>query len=88
MENVVHFQYSSGADDRTDTAALDVLFDFVIRKYSDKKYISFGSSSEKDGLVLNEGLAYWKESFGAIASVQNFIKLKPENYTYLDNIVL
>jgi hypothetical protein len=88
MESVVHFQYSSGGDDRTDTAALDILFDFIIRKYSEKKYISFGSSSENDGLFLNEGLAYWKESFGAKASVQNFIKFKTNNYIFLDTIVL
>lgn len=82
-ETVAHFQYSSGSDDRTDTAALDILFDEIIRKYSDKKYVSFGSASEKNGRVLNEGLAYWKESFGARASVQNFIKIETKNYPEL-----
>jgi hypothetical protein len=88
MDNLVHFQYSSGIEDRNSTAALDVLFDFVMRKYLDKKYISLGSSSDKNGLVINEGLAYWKESFGAKASVQNYIKLKTENYSNLENVVL
>lgn len=82
-DTVAHFQYSSGADDRTDTAALDILFDYIIRKYSDKKYVSFGSSSEKNGRVLNEGLAYWKESFGARTSVQNFIRIQTKNYPEL-----
>ncbi|WP_035679081.1 GNAT family N-acetyltransferase [Flavobacterium limnosediminis] len=82
-ETVAHFQYSSGSDDRTDTAALDILFDFIIRKYADKKYVSFGSSSEENGRVLNEGLAYWKESFGARTSVQNFIRIETKNYPEL-----
>jgi hypothetical protein len=88
MENVAHFQYSSGADDRNNTAALDVLFDFIIRKYSNKKQVSFGSSSEKEGLVLNKGLAYWKESFGATATVQNFLKFETSNYKKLDSFIL
>lgn len=79
-DKVAHFQYSSGAEDRNDTAALDVLFDVIIRKYSDKKYVSFGSSSEENGRVLNEGLAYWKESFGAKTSVQGFLKFETKNY--------
>jgi hypothetical protein len=88
MENVAHFQYSSGADDRNDTAALDVLFDFIIRKFSNKKYVSFGSSSENEGLVLNKGLAYWKESFGATATVQNFLKFETKNYKKLESLIL
>jgi hypothetical protein len=87
MENVAHFQYSSGSEDRNDTAALDVLFDFIIRKFSNKKYISFGSSSEENGLVLNSGLAYWKESFGARATVQCFLKFETKKYAKLENIL-
>ncbi|HSD14557.1 MAG TPA: hypothetical protein VLB74_07905 [Flavobacterium sp.] len=82
-DTAAHFQYSSGAEDRTDTAALDVLFDYIIRKYSDKKYVSFGSASEENGRVLNEGLAYWKESFGARTSVQSFIRIATKNYSGL-----
>jgi len=85
-ENVAHFQYSSGGNDRNDTAALDILFDYIIRKYSEKKYISFGSSSENNGLQLNEGLAYWKESFGAKTTVQSFQKFETSNYHLLDTV--
>ena len=87
MDNVAHFQYSSGSEDRNDTAALDVLFDFIIRKFSNKKHISFGSSSEENGLVLNSGLAYWKESFGARATVQCFLKFETKKYAKLENIL-
>lgn len=82
-ETVAHFQYSSGSDDRTDTAALDILFDYIIKRYSDKRYVSFGSASEENGRALNEGLAYWKESFGARTSVQNFIKIETKKYPEL-----
>jgi len=85
-DTVAHFQYSSGGTDRNDTAALDVLFDFIIKKYADKKYVSFGSSSEQNGLKLNEGLAYWKESFGAKTTVQNFLRFKTSNYHLLETI--
>ncbi|MEI7508176.1 MAG: GNAT family N-acetyltransferase [Flavobacterium sp.] len=87
-DNVAHFQYSSGGNDRNDTAALDVLFDFIIQKYADKKYVSFGSSSEDNGLKLNEGLAYWKESFGAKTAVQSFHRFKTSNHYLLDTILL
>ncbi len=87
-ENVTHFQYSSGDDDRNNTAALDILFDFIIQKFSNKKFVSFGSCSENSGLILNNGLAYWKESFGAIATVQTFLKMETKNHIVLDSFVL
>jgi hypothetical protein len=87
MENVVHFQYSSGDEDRNDTASLDALFDFIIRKYSDKKYISFGNCSEENGCFLNIGLAYWKESFGAKSMIQNFLKICTKNYSKLESAI-
>jgi len=87
MEDVLHFQYSSGDDERNDTASLDALFDFVIQKYSNKKYISFGNCSEENGCFLNVGLAYWKESFGATSMIQNFIKISTKNYSKLEDAI-
>ena len=84
MENVVHFQYSSGTDDRNEIPALDHLFDWIIKKYKSKKYISFGCSSENNGFKLNEGLTYWKESFGAVATVQNYIRIETKNFEFLE----
>jgi len=85
-EKVAHFQYSSGGNDRNENAALDMLFDTLIQKYSSKKYVSFGSSSENNGLKLNEGLAYWKESFGATTTVQSFLRFNTSNYFKLESI--
>lgn len=86
--NAAHFQYSSGGNDRTETAALDALFDFLIQKYASKKYVSFGSSSEENGLKLNSGLSYWKESFGAKATVQNYVRFKTSDHPKLESFLL
>lgn len=79
-DNVAHFQYSSGREDRSENAALDFLFDAIIKKYSHKKHISFGSSSEKEGKKINKGLAYWKESFGAQIYVQKTYEIQVANH--------
>ena len=85
--SVAHFQYSSGNEARADNAGLDILFDYIVKKYSYKKYISFGSSSENNGLNINFGLSYWKESFGATASTQNFYRFETKNHILIDNVL-
>ncbi len=84
MPNVVHFQYSSGTNDRMDTAALDVLFDYVIQRYHSTHHVSFGNVSEQNGLKINQGLAYWKESFGAKPIVQTYWTLPLQNAHLLE----
>jgi len=84
MPNVVHFQYSSGTDDRMDTAALDVLFNYVIQRYHPTHHVSFGNVSEQNGLKINQGLAYWKESFGAKPIVQTYWTLPLQNAHLLE----
>jgi hypothetical protein len=76
MENVVHFQYSAGDEERANTAALDVLFHHLILKYQHKKYVSFGSSATDSTLKINKGLSYWKESFGAKVIPQRTHKIE------------
>lgn len=83
-ENVVHFQYSSGKEDRDETGALDFLFDAIIKKYSNYKYISFGSSATDDTLKIDLGLAYWKESFGAYLMPQRTYTIKTNSGTNLE----
>ncbi len=83
MDDVAHFQYSSGAKDRAENGALDLLFHRIIEHYAGKKYISFGTSSNKENNTINEGLLYWKESYGAQHTVQRFYTIKTENHIYL-----
>ncbi|MEI6864589.1 GNAT family N-acetyltransferase [Flavicella sp.] len=83
---VTHFQYSSGNDDRSDDAALDFLFDAIIKKYKEKKYVSFGSSSENNGLNINRGLSYWKESLDAKLQIQEYYTIETNNNFLLNEI--
>ncbi len=84
FDKVVHFQYSSG-DENRDNGALDLLFYSIIELFKEKKYISFGNSSEKNGAKINQGLLYWKESFGAESIVQTFYDINVNNFDKLKN---
>ena len=86
-DNVVHFQYSSGTEDREETGALDALFDYIIRLYPKAEYISFGSSSENHGQNINFGLAYWKESFGAKCTIQKFLRINVSDISKISNMI-
>ncbi len=75
-DNVVHIQYISSNELRSKTGSIDYLFDFLIDKYAaEKRFFDFGISNENNGKTLNEGLLYWKESFGAKTVVQDFYEL-------------
>lgn len=86
-DNVVHFQYSSGKEDRNETGALDFLFNAIIKKYSHYKFISFGSSSTDNSYKIDKGLAYWKESFGAYLIPQRTYNIKTNSEINLENII-
>lgn len=76
-DNVTHIQYISSNELRSKTGSIDYLFDFLIDKYAgEKRYFDFGISNENNGKTLNEGLLYWKESFGAKTVVQDFYELE------------
>ncbi len=76
-DSVVHSQYIGSDAQRSRLGSVDFLYDFLIRKYaSEKRYFDMGSSNEDQGRKLNEGLAYWKESFGSKTVVQDFYELE------------
>lgn len=65
-ETVAHTQYIAGTDTGRDYHASDVILDYLINDYyTDKQYFDFGISTEDGGEYLNEGLAFFKEGFGA-----------------------
>lgn len=80
--DVVHTQYIAGDEHRSD-GSLDFLIESVIKKYNPYKTFSFGSSSESQGKLINNGLLYWKESFRSVNEVQEFYCLKTKNHTHL-----
>ena len=75
-ELVAHAQYTANSEAGMEAGALDLVFDYLINdRYRDKRYISFGVSSEDEGKYLNRGLAAYKEGFGARTVVHDFYRL-------------
>lgn len=75
-DEVAHAQYIASTEEGKESGAFDLLFDYVWEKYKHLKYFDFGISTEKDGHYLNEGLAYYKESYGARGIVCDFYSQK------------
>jgi hypothetical protein len=86
---VAHCQYISGKEDKNELGGLDVLFQYLISEtFKNKRFFDFGISNENQGRKLNNGLSYWKESFGASAIVHDFYEVKTSNYSLLDTVIL
>jgi len=65
-KNVAHAQYISINETGKELCALDFILDHLLQhEYKHKKYFDLGPSTEQNGLVLNEGLVFQKEGFGA-----------------------
>jgi hypothetical protein len=79
---VAHAQYIASNDLGKNNGALDLLFAVLIQDiYKNFDYFSFGISNEQQGKILNQGLADWKEGFGANVWIHNFYEIKPMYYT-------
>ena len=86
---VAHAQYISANESKNELGSLDFLFHYLLTDvFKNKKYFDFGISNENEGKNLNNGLSYWKESFGASTIVQDFYEVKTSNYILLDNVIL
>jgi len=85
---VAHCQYISGREDKNELGGLDVLFQHLISDiFKHKRFFDFGISNENQGRKLNNGLSYWKESFGASTIVQDFYEVETVNYKLLGNVL-
>ncbi len=88
-DQVAHPQYVSGLSNKNETGALDYLYSYLIKDvFADKKFFDFGISNEDNGMKLNEGLVFWKESFGARTLTQDFYRIPTNNYFLLDSVIL
>jgi hypothetical protein len=75
-KNVAHVQYGFNSNVGLNLGALDLVYDYLISEYGKiKKYFDFGISTEKQGQMLNFGLARQKEGFGARAVTHDFYQL-------------
>jgi hypothetical protein len=73
---VARAQYIAASETGKRLAALDLLFDFLLREaYPDKLYFDLGSSESTDGRGLNRGVIEFKESLGARTVVQDTYEL-------------
>lgn len=87
--NVAHCQYISKNENQDNLGSLDFLFEFLIKEiFSKKRFFDFGISNESQGKKLNEGLSYWKESFGASTIVHDFYEVETINHSLLNNVLL
>ncbi|UQD57613.1 GNAT family N-acetyltransferase [Flavobacterium sp. K5-23] len=86
---VAHCQYISMNPEFSKLGSLDFLIHFLItKKFVSKRYFDFGISNVSQGKKLNEGLSYWKESFGASTIVHDFYEVKTAHYSKLDNVII
>lgn len=84
-KNVIHPQYVSANADKNVLGSLDLLYDFIVNDFNDeKKYFSFNTSSEEQGVLLNQGLIFWKEGCGARSHVFNNYVLETDIYKTLE----
>lgn len=88
-KNVVHSQYISGNFQKNELGSIDLLHNHLIFEvFKDKEIYDFGNSNEENGLKLNEGLAFWKETLGAKTVIQNFYEVETSNFNLLDNVLI
>lgn len=73
---VAHTQYLANSEAGKSIGALDFTIDYLLKKvYNDRKYFSFGISTENNGSLVNYGLVDSKEGFGARAILHDVYEL-------------
>ena len=88
-KKVAHAQYISATENKQELGSLDFLFHHLIHTvFNHKHYFDFGISNENQGQNINEGLLYWKESFGARTITQDFYSFNTANHNLLDAVLL
>ena len=88
-KNVIHPQYISGQADKNALGTLDFLYHHLITSvFQGAHYFDFGISNEQSGRKLNEGLIFWKESFGTATVTQDFYEINTANYAMLENVLI
>jgi hypothetical protein len=87
-ENVAHCQYISKYEKQENLGSLDFLYDHLINNvFAHKRFFDFGISNENQGKILNNGLSYWKESFGANIVVHDFYEVSTVHFSKLENVL-
>ncbi|RXM40025.1 GNAT family N-acetyltransferase [Chryseobacterium sp. CH21] len=74
--DTIHTQYMAASSEGRKAGALDFINHFLLEKFKDRKYYSFGISTENQGKYLNEGLIQQKENMGARGIALDFYSIK------------
>lgn len=71
---VWHAQYIAASETAYSVSALDAVFDRAVAEASSAgvRYFDFGTSNEREGTVLNEGLYQYKHEYGGGGVVHEF----------------
>ena len=86
-DTVAHPQYISGQEDKNQLGSLDFLYDFLINDcFKNKPFFDFGPSHENNGKQINQGILFWKESFGASTIVHDFYEVPTIHFSKLENV--
>lgn len=87
-DNVAHCQYISKFESDENLGSLDFLYNYLIKKvFAHKRFFDFGISNENQGKILNNGLSFWKESFGANTIVHDFYEVDTVHFSKLENVL-
>lgn len=74
-ERVAHLQYIGSSAAGREQGALDAVMEWLIARWSDRRYFDFGAATEQDGRYVNAGLLEFKEGWGARTIVHDFYTL-------------
>jgi hypothetical protein len=87
-ENVIHSQYISVDKTKSKNGSLDFLYHHLITHiFEGKHFFDLGTSNGDERRMLNKGLSFWKESFGASTVVHDFYEVETVNFSKLDNVL-
>jgi hypothetical protein len=83
--NVVHCQYIAANELGRKTGALNYLFKHLIdHTFQAYRYFDFGIVNENDGKAINEGMLFWKESFGGRSQRHDFYTIQTSSFKNLE----
>lgn len=88
-DKVAHPQYISGNEKKNELGSIDYLYHYLIKEvFSEKCYFDFGPSHEENGKKINEGILFWKESFGAKTTVQDWFEMDTNSFPKLEAVLI
>ncbi|MGX7668378.1 GNAT family N-acetyltransferase [Flavobacterium pedocola] len=88
-KSTAHSQYISAVTNKNELGSLDFLHHKLLSEvFAAKKYFDFGISNENQGRNINEGLLYWKETFGSGWVSQDFYEVETANHKLLETVLL